>query len=327
VTSGRETYAQYVHEALAAEIRALREVAERLDAEAVAQAADLIFACRGRVIVSGVGKAGLIGRKISATLASTGTPSHFLHAVEAIHGDLGRILEEDTVLLLSNSGETEVVNLLPALKRVGARTIGITGDPRSTLARFCDVVIDIGRVQEACPLGLAPTASTTVMLALGDALALAVARRRNFNREDYALYHPGGELGRRLMPVERVMRTGSQCPAVTGDVSVRRALERMTHVEGRAGAVCVVDAEGRLAGIFTDGDLRRHLLEGADFLDGPIAAVMTSDPKRAVVGDLAAEAGRLMKEHRIDDLPVVGPDGRLQGIVDIQDLLEARLIR
>ena len=316
-----------VRDVLESEGRALADLAGRLDGACIARAVDLILSCRGRVVVTGVGKAGIVGRKVSATLASTGTPSHVLHAVEALHGDIGRILADDVVLLLSNSGETEVVSLLPSLKRVGAATIGVTGDADSTLAKFCDVVIDMGRVEEACPLGLAPTTSTTLMLAIGDALALAAASQRQFDKEAYALFHPGGELGRKLMRVEKVMRTGEQCPTTPGAATVREALEAVGRVEGRAGAICVVDDAGRLEGIFTDGDLRRALLEEAAMLDRPIADVMTRAPKHAVAGSLAAEAGRIMEQHRIDELPVVDADGRLVGIIDVQDMLEARLIR
>lgn len=320
-------YADFVVEVLDSELRALRDVVKRLDRIRLAETVRMILECRGRVIVTGVGKAGIIGQKISATLASTGTPAYWIHPVEAVHGDLGRILGEDLVIMLSNSGETEVVRLLPYIKRAGAGTIGITGTPDSTLARHCDLVIDIGRIAEACPLGLAPSASTTVMLALGDALALAVARKRNFDRESYALYHPGGDLGRKLMRVDEVMRTGDQCPAINEDATVREAIARITGTAGRAGAICVVDDGGRLVGIFTDGDLRRRLLEGTDFLESPIRAVMTRGPKHVKLGSLAGEAGGIMEKHRIDDLPVVDEKGALAGIIDIQDMLEARLIK
>lgn len=321
-----QEYADFVIEVLESELRALNEVVQRLDRTRLAETVRKILECRGRVIVTGVGKAGIIGQKISATFASTGTPAYWIHPVEAVHGDLGRILGEDLVIMLSNSGETEVVRLLPYIKRAGAGTIGVTGAPDSTLARHCDLIIDIGRITEACPLGLAPSASTTVMLALGDALALAAARERKFDRESYALYHPGGELGRKLMRVEEVMRAGEQCPAISEDATVREAIGRITGTTGRAGAICVVDGDGKLAGIFTDGDLRRRLLEGADFLDRPISEVMTRGPKHVKIGGLAGEAGHVMEKHRIDDLPVVDENGVLAGIIDIQDMLESRLI-
>jgi len=195
---------------------------------------ELLFGCTGRVVVTGIGKAGLIGQKVSATLASTGTPSYSLHPVDAIHGDLGRIVEGDVVLALSNSGETEVVQVLKAVKRMGAKVIAVTGNPQSTLARQADVVLDIGQIEEACPLGLAPSASTTAMLALGDALALAVANRRKFDKERFALYHPGGEIGRRLMKVEEVMRGLDRCAVVSGDMTVSAALREESLRAARA---------------------------------------------------------------------------------------------
>jgi len=318
------TFARSVIES---EIRALHSVLERLDAHAFHLAVNAMLECRGRVIVSGVGKAGIIGQKLSATLASTGTPSHWVHPIEAVHGDLGRIMRDDVVLVLSNSGETEVVYLLPHVRNIGAKIIGITGNAQSTLARYSDVLVNIGAIEEACPLGLAPSASTTAMLAVGDALALAVARRRKFDKEDYALFHPGGELGRKLLRVEQVMRTGRGCCSVRQDATVRCALQAITNTEGRAGAISVTDADGRLVGIFTDGDLRRHLLRGTDFLEQPISRVMTRQPKHVRIGSLAADAGRLMREYRIDELPVVDGEGRLCGILDIQDLLQTRLIK
>lgn len=304
------------------EARAIEVMAGRLGRSFLASV-EMVAGCKGRVVVTGVGKAGIVGRKISATLASTGTPSHWLHPVEAIHGDLGRIVEEDVVLALSNSGETEVAALLPSVKRIGAKVIAVTGKAGSTLARYSDVVLDIGHIEEACPLKLAPSASTTAMLALGDALALTVARRRDFDREDYARYHPGGELGRRLMKVEEVMRGPEQYACVPPEMTVQEALRRSP---GRAGALCVVGAEDELLGIFTDGDLRRRLRDDAGFAKGPMSAVMTANPKRVVVGRLAQEAAKIMEQYQIDELPVVDDSGRLRGVIDIQDLLAARLL-
>jgi len=310
---------------IGSEVRALQGVAKRLD-EAFQRAVGMLFGCTGRVVVTGIGKAGLIGQKISATLASTGTPSYSLHPVDAIHGDLGRIVEGDVVLALSNSGETEVVQVLKAVKRMGARVIAVTGNPRSTLAKQADVVLDIGTIEEPCPLGLAPSASTTAMLALGDALALAVANRRKFDKEQYALYHPGGELGRKLMKVEEVMRGLDHCAVVRGSATVKEALARVDRVPGRAGAACVTDRAGRLIGIFTDGDLRRRVREDTAFLQGPISAVMTRNPKHIRLGSLAHEAAAILKKHRIDELPVADEHGKLCGIVDVQDLLEVGLM-
>jgi len=312
----------FAREVIRAECRAMEEMSGRLG-ESFGAGVEAILRCRGRVVVTGVGKAGLIGQKISATLASTGTPSYSLHPVEAIHGDLGRITEEDVVLALSNSGETEVVHLLPTLKRIGARVIAMTGNSASTLARHSDVVLDMGPIEEACPLRLAPSASTTAMLALGDALALTVARRRNFDKEQYALYHPGGELGRKLMKVDEVMRGPEKCAVVTAETEVREALKTSPS---RAGALCVVDEEKRLVGIFTDGDLRRRLSKDSAFLDGPLSAVMTKGPKRIRLGSLAQEAAKIMDDYEIDELPVVDEHDTLRGVVDVQDLLAARLM-
>jgi len=303
-----------------AEIRALQGLLSRLG-DGFTAAVDLLDGCKGRVVLTGIGKAGIVGQKISATLASTGTPSYSLHPVEALHGDLGRIHADDVVIALSNSGETEVVALLPAVKRIGARIIAVTGDTESTLARHSDVVLCIGDIEEACPLGLAPSASTTAMLAMGDALALTVARRRSFDKEQYALYHPGGQLGRELMKVEEVMRSLDEFPHVIGDTPVKKVLDR-----GRAGAICVIDEDGMLTGIFTDGDLRRRILEEKPFLDKPIADVMIANPKRITMGSLAHEAAKIAKEFGIDDLPVVDAEGRLTGLIDIQDLLAVRII-
>jgi len=319
--------AAYGKQVIRSEIAALESVLERLDTDAFAAAVSAILKCRGRVIVTGIGKAGIIGQKISATMASTGTPSHCVHPVEAVHGDLGRIMSDDVVVILSNSGETEVVLLVPHVRSIGALIIGITGNPDSTVARHSDVVINIGLIEEACPFGLAPSASTTAMLAIGDALALTVAHKRNFNKEDYALYHPGGELGRKLLRVERAMRTGEACCSVCETATVREALRAITQTEGRAGAISIVDEDAVLVGIFTDGDLRRQLEAGAAFLDRPIAEVMTRAPKHITVGMLAAEAARVLREFRIDELPVIDEQGKLVGILDVQDLLETRLIR
>ncbi len=301
------------------EIDALRAMMESLGPE-FERAVDLIFGCSGRVIVTGVGKAGIVGQKISATLASTGTPSHWLHAVEARHGDLGRVQTGDVVLALSNSGETEVVQLLPALKKLNVPVIAITGHRHSTLARFSEIVLDIGEIEEACPLGLAPSASTTAMIVMGDALALTIFAMRNWRPEDYAFYHPGGELGRRLIKVEEVMRKGADNPVAPCTLSVREAVSAMgAHV----GAVSLVDEDGRLAGFFTDGDLRRLLQEGrSDVLDGPVSAVMTRDPRSIGADHLAAEAYRMLRDYRIDQVPVVDAEGRPAGLLDVQDWLD-----
>lgn len=303
------------------EIDALRTAASNIGEE-FARAVQLIYECKGRVIVTGVGKAGIIGQKVSATLASTGTPSYWMHAVEARHGDLGRVLPEDVVLVLSNSGETEVVQLLVPLKKLNTKIISITGNRNSTLGTYSHIVLDIGKIQEACPLGLAPSCTTTAMLALGDALALTIFRMRSWTQKDYAFYHPGGELGRRLIKVREAMRVGARNPVASQDVTVKEALDVMS-TEGSPGMVSLVNEDGKLAGVFTDGDLRRLLRGGeASLLDRPLRDVMTRNPKKVSADDLAAEAYRIMRDHRIDNLPVVDEDGVPIGIIDVQDWLD-----
>ena len=309
----------FAEDVLKAEIHAIEGMIPLL-AEGFESAVDCLLNCAGRVIVTGVGKAGIVGQKISATLASTGTPSHFLHPVEAMHGDLGRIVAADVVIALSNSGETEVIDLLEPVKRIGAGLIAMTGNGESTLAKFSDIVLNIGKIEEACPLGLAPSASTTALLALGDALALTVAHRREFNKEDYALFHPGGDLGRKLLKVEEVMRPREECCVVPPDRLVKEALDPK-----RAGAICIVGDDDVLLGIFTDGDLRRRTLAEKPFLNQPISHVMHENPKHITLGSLATEAAKIQSEFEIDDLPVVDADGKLCGILDVQDLLKARV--
>ena len=269
-----------------------------------------------------MGKAGLIARKISATLASTGTASYWMHAVEARHGDLGRVLADDVVVAFSNSGETEVVQLLVPLKKIDTTIIAVTGRPDSTLARYSDIVISIGRLEEACPLGLAPSCTTTAMLAVGDALALTLFEMRDMTKEDYAFYHPGGELGRKLITVEEAMRIGSKNPVAPQGATVEEALQTMS-TEGSPGAVSLVDGEGHLTGFFTDGDLRRLLREeGTSVLERRISEVMTRSPLTISTTDLAAEAYRIMRDKRIDNLPVVDETGVPVGIIDVQDWLD-----
>ena len=315
---------KYAKEVLRLEARAISQVARKIN-EGFSRAVDLICACKGRVVVTGMGKPGIIAQKISATLSSTGSPSLYLHPAEAIHGDLGRVTKDDVVLTLSNSGETEEVNrLLDPVKKIGAKVISITGDPESTLARYSDVVLDIGRIPEACPLGLAPTASTTAMLALGDALALTVLRRRGFSKEDYAFYHPGGSLGKRLLKVEDLMRLGEASPTVRASTRVKDALLAITR--GRAGAVTVVNGKGELLGIFTDGDLRRHLASTPRLMDLPISKVMTPRPKAVSKDALASDAFRILKAHKIDELPVIDKRNKVIGLLDVQDLLAVGLM-
>lgn len=328
----RKDVLENAREVLRTEGRAILELADRLG-EPLARAVELIIEAtgddkKGRVIVTGMGKAGIVGQKISATLASTGTPSWSIHPAEAPHGDMGRITPDDVVLALSKSGETgEISRLINYVKRIGARVISITCSGDSTLGRYSDVLVDLGEVPEACPLGLAPSTSTTVMLAVGDALALTVLKRRGFTKEKFAEFHPGGSLGRALIRVEEVMRTGEENVVVGPDATVREVIARISGVpgsarRGRAGSACVVGGDGRLVGLFTDGDLRRSLGEhGSDLLEMPISAVMTSKPTAIETGRLAADASRILEEHKWDELPVVDAGGRLVGLIDVQDLL------
>jgi len=289
-------------------------------------AVSLLAGCKGRVIVTGMGKAGIIGQKISATLASTGTPSHWVHPAEAIHGDMGRVVRDDVIVAFSNSGETEeLTRLLPVIKRIGSGLIAITGNPRSSLAKHSDVTLDVSVKQEACSLNLAPTASTTAMLAMGDALAVVVAERKRFKEKDFALLHPGGQLGRRLLlRVSDLMRTGHAVPIVKETSRVKHVLLAIT--KARAGCASVVDARGRLAGIFTDGDLRRHLDSHANLAQQQVREVMTRHPKTIAPDHLAAEALRVLREYKIDELVVVDAKRRPIGLLDVQDLLKAGFV-
>lgn len=315
----------YARHVLEAEAEALRSLVGRLG-DAFQQAAQMLYACKGNVVTSGIGKAGIIARKVSATLASTGTPSHFLHAAEAVHGDLGRVGPKDVVLILSYGGETaEVTRLLGQLEKMKVPVIAMTGNRESTLARKAKAMLWMGEIDEVCPMGLAPSATTTAMLALGDALALTVLKMRQqdgrFSREEFALYHPGGSLGQRLLMVETVMRRGKDLPAVRDNLSVREAMAKLRDMRRRSGAIVLTDARGKLSGIFTDADLRRLLEAGRDdALDRPIREVMTRDPKCILVSDSAAEAIQLINRFFIEEIPVVDTEGRLVGLVDVQDL-------
>lgn len=316
---------QLGRDVLGIEADAVRGLAERLDAS-FATAVRLILEARGRVIVTGVGKSGHIARKIAATLASTGTPAYFVHAAEAAHGDLGMITRDDVVIALSNSGTTaEVVTIATPIKRHGARLIAMTGDPGSALARIADVHLDAGVAKEACPLNLAPTASTTAALALGDALAVALLDARGFGTDDFARSHPGGALGRRLLThVADVMRTGEQVPRVPPDARFSEALVEMSR-KGM-GMTAIVDTGGRVLGVFTDGDLRRLLERGTDVRNLTIGEVMHAGP-HTIRGDvLAAEAAALMEERSITRLLVADDEGRLVGALNSQDLMTAKVI-
>jgi arabinose-5-phosphate isomerase len=316
----------YARRVLAVEAEALVGLRARIGRE-FAQAARMFYRCRGTVVTSGIGKAGIIAQKISATLSSTGTPSHFLHAAEAVHGDLGRVRPHDIVLILSYGGETaEVTRLLGQLEKMKVPVVAMTGTDDSTLARKAKVLLWMGQIDEACPLGLAPSATTTAMLALGDALALTVLKMRQqdgaFSREEFALYHPAGSLGRQLIMVETVMRRGSNLPVVRDTVQLAKALASLRSMRRRSGAICLVDAKGRLTGIFTDADLRRLLENGrVDAMDRPISEVMTHRPKCVRSDGTAADAIAIINRFFIEELPVVDRRGRLVGLVDVQDLL------
>jgi arabinose-5-phosphate isomerase len=290
------------------------------------RACDLLLACEGRVIVTGMGKSGHIGNKIAATLASTGTPAFFVHPGEASHGDMGMITGKDVVIALSNSGETsEVVTILPLIKRMNAPLISITANPNSTMAQASDASLHIGVEREACPLGLAPTSSTTAQLVMGDALAIALLEARGFSAEDFAFSHPGGSLGRRLLlKVSDLMHTGADIPCVSSDTSINQALLEVTRK--RLGMTAVTDGEGRLCGLFTDGDLRRTLDRDIDLKHTPIRDVMTPDCTTVAAGILAAEALQVMQARQINALLVVDENRRPVGALNMHDMLKAGVI-
>lgn len=288
----------------------------------------MLLACKGRVVISGMGKSGLICQKVAATMASTGTPALFLHPAEGIHGDLGMLMKDDVVIAVSNSGETEeVVRILPIIKRMGLPLIAMAGKSSSTLARAGDVFLDISVAEEACPLGLAPTASTTVTLAMGDALAVALLEERGFKEEDFALFHPGGALGKRLLlRVEDMMHIGEQIPLVHEDTILREGLFEITSK--KLGITGVVNSSGDLVGVFTDGDLRRCMEMGYDILSQPIGELMTKSPKRILRSNLAAKALQRMEAHTITSLFVFADEEALKpvGIVHLHDLLKAGVV-
>lgn len=289
------------------------------------RAVDLLHGCQGRVIVSGMGKSGIISHKIAATLSSTGTPAFFLHPAEAIHGDLGAVRAEDVVLALSHSGETaELVRLVEAIRRIGATLIVLSGNPASTLAQAADVALSCHVAEEACPLNLAPTASTTASLAMGDALALALSSRKGFRAEDFANLHPGGRLGKKLMRVDALMHGGAALPRVHPETTMPDVIHEIT--DKRLGMTCVVDAGGRLLGLVTDGDLRRHLTQGSALLSQTAGDIMTTSPVTLTRSVLAVEALRLMEQRKITSVIVVGPDMTAEGVVHLHDLWRTEMI-
>ena len=312
-------------EVINTEMQAVAALAARID-DAFVKACRLMLACTGRVVVTGMGKSGHIGSKIASTLASTGTPAFFVHPGEASHGDLGMITRQDVVLALSNSGEThEIMTILPIIKRLGVPLIALTGNRNSALAAFATVHIDVGVAQEACPLGLAPTASTTAALVMGDALAVSLLEARGFTRDDFAMSHPGGALGRRLLwLVSDIMHTGDDIPLVSSEALISEALLEMTGK--KLGMTAVADVQGKVAGVFTDGDLRRTLEKNVDIHNTKISAVMTTDCTVIPAHILAAEALRIMEEKKINALIVVDERRRALGALNMHDLIRAGIV-
>ena len=319
---------EQARQVLRMEAEAVLEQVERID-EHFKAAVEMIMACPGRTVITGMGKSGIIGRKMAATLASTGTPSFYLHPAEGIHGDLGMVTEGDVVIALSNSGETgEVLHILPSLRRIGAKLIAMVGNPNSTLAKNSDIVLNVGVTREACPLGLAPTSSTTAALAYGDALALALLSKRKFTASQFAVFHPGGSLGRKLLlTVEDIMHSGTENPLVKADISVQDALFVIT--DKGLGAVSVVDHDNKMLGVLTDGDIRRGLSKGVDFLKRPVTELMTASPKTITKEKLAAQALHIMESNRpkpITVLPVVDAENHVIGLLHMTDLVRQGVV-
>jgi len=315
-------------ETLEIEAAAVKRLTERIDEEFVA-AVNCILACKARVIVTGMGKSGHVGRKIAATLASTGTPSFFLHPAEAFHGDLGMVTEQDVVIAISNSGESsEIVNILPIIRRIGATIIAMSGRRTSQLGQFADYFIDISVEREACPLGLAPTASTTATLAMGDAIAMALMSCRNFTSQDFALFHPGGALGRRLLlTVRNVMHTDGDNPLIHKGKTAKDALFVMT--DKGLGAASVIDDDGKFLGLITDGIIRRALAKDNDFLDEPVESIMFTSPLTISPEKMAAQALHVMEQHKpnpVTVLPVIDKEHRPIGMVHLTDLLRQGVV-
>ena len=323
-----EEMLKHAQEVLRLEAEAILEQVPRVD-DNFAQAIKMILDCEGRTVITGMGKSGLVGAKMAATMASTGTPSFFLHPGEAIHGDLGMVTSHDVVIALSNSGETnEVLNILPSLRRIGAKIIAMVGNPTSTLAKNADIVLNVGVSKEACPLGLAPTSSTTAALAYGDAIAVALLQKKNFTASQFAIFHPGGSLGRKLLlTVGNIMHAGEDNPTVLGETTVQEALFVIT--DKGLGAVSVVDKDGRMCGVLTDGDIRRGLRLGVDFLKRPVTELMTKTPKFITADKLAAQALHLMESNKpkpITVLPVVDEEMKVVGLLHMTDLVRQGVV-
>lgn len=318
---------EFARQVIEAEAQAVRAMAGAVNGD-FARAVRFIVDCPASVITCGIGKAGHIARKVSATFASTGTPSHFLSPADAVHGDLGCVRRGDVVVIFSASGESdEILRLLSILKKLDHPVIAITATRTSGLGKHATVTLTMGRIEEACPLGLAPSASTTAMLALGDALALTAMRLRRFTAEDFAVFHPAGQLGRKLMRVKEAMtfRAGENLPVASDALTVGEVLASVASIKRRSGAVVLVDGDGRLSGIFSDGDLRRLVTTDEHALKRKIADVMTRNPKRIAGDALASEAMAIMRQHRFDEIPVVDPEGRPVGLIDVQDLVVLKM--
>jgi arabinose-5-phosphate isomerase len=321
---------QFGRQVIETEAGAVRAMVRAVEDDAFDRAVRLIADCPCSVLTSGIGKAGHIARKISATFASTGTPSHFLSPTDAVHGDLGSVRKGDVILIFSSSGESdEILRLLSIVKKLDHPVIAITASTASGLGRHADVVLKMGAIEEACPLGLAPSASTTAMLALGDALALSVMKVRKFTAEDFAMFHPAGQLGRKMIRVKEAMtfKLRENLPVASDKLTVGQVLHEVSTIKRRSGAVVLVDESGKLSGIFTDGDLRRLVTDDdGSGLKAPIDSVMMRNPKRISGEALASEAMAIMRQHRIDELPVVDEEHRPIGLIDVQDLVVLKML-
>jgi arabinose-5-phosphate isomerase len=323
------TISEFARQVIETEAAAVRAVAGAID-DHFERAVNLIVQCKGSVLTTGVGKAGHIARKLSATFASTGTPSHFLSPADASHGDVGSIRQGDILLILSSSGESdEILRLLSLVKKLDHPVISITSSRTNGLGKSSDITLAMGKIEEACPLGLAPSASTTAMLALGDALALTVMKQRNFTAEDFALFHPAGQLGRKLIKVKEAMtfRKGENLPVASDKLTVGQVLHEVSTIKRRSGAVILVDEKGKITGIFTDGDLRRLVTDDdGSGLKRPMHQVMHHNPKRVSEDALASEAMAILRQYRIDELPVVDSQDRPVGLIDVQDLVVLKML-
>ena len=324
-----EALHQFALQVIATEADAVAAVAGAIDAP-FERAVRLILDCPGAVLTCGIGKAGIIARKLCASFSSTGTPSHFLNPAEGVHGDVGSIRQGDLVVMLSDSGETEeILRMLSIIKKLNHPVISISSNRNNSLARFATIALAYGKIKEACPLGLAPSASTTAMLALCDALFLSVMKLRKFTAEDFAIYHPAGQLGRKLIKVSEAMtfRLGENLPVASDKLTVGEVLRQVSKIKRRSGAVILIDEREKVSGIFSDGDLRRLITENdGAVLRRPVADVMTRNPKRVRADALASEAMAIMKQYRIDELPVVDSDDRPVGLIDVQDLVVLKML-